>query len=115
MTISKWIIFFIAMLTMLSHEAYGGPLEDGSALYGYCKVDNLFTSGYCNGYVVGAIVTYLKEKPEAKFCGFDLATAPLGLITFNVTKFLEDHPEERAHSNVEIIVRVLHESYPCGN
>jgi hypothetical protein len=100
---------------LLSHEAYGRQINEASVLYGYCKDNGLFTSGYCNGYVFGTIATYLKEKPEDKFCGFDLDTAPLGLITKNVTKYLENHPEEGSGSNIEIIVRVLHESYPCGN
>jgi glycosyltransferase involved in cell wall biosynthesis len=81
-------------------------IQRGTGLLSTCQDDSIFFKGVCRGYVLGVTDT------STGVC------VPPGVnvkqIVDLIVQYLEQHPSTRQDFSYQLILRALHETWPCG-
>jgi hypothetical protein len=111
----------LALFAMPAAAGAGNEIPDGNKLLHDCRIHesskstdgplNALSTGYCQGFVKGVL-------QAAAFVDPPLVCQPpegvaLGQAVKVVLQHLEDHPELRYMSELEVTLDALRQAYPC--
>ena len=111
----------IALLALPAAAGAGSESPDGSKLLRDCRIHesrsstsgpvNALATGYCQGFVKGVLQTASFVEPPL-VCQPPDGVA-LGEAIAVVLEYLEEHPEQRYLSDMELALDALRQAYPC--
>lgn len=111
----------LALFAMSAAAGAGNEIPDGNKLLHDCRIHesskstdgplNALGAGYCQGFVKGVLQTATFVEPPL-VCQPPEGVA-LGQAIKVVLQHLEDHPELRYMSELEVTLDALRRAYPC--
>jgi hypothetical protein len=110
-------VLAVAILLLASTPTKAQKLSPttGNELLEWCQSGDTWATGRCLGYIIGVadLQTMVKKTlPENRqSCIAEGVTA--GQILEVVTKYLNQHPEERHFNASVLIVKAIAEAFPC--
>jgi hypothetical protein len=101
------LISGLFMAAFASSPATAG-FQSGNDLYGICKNADVSAPWVCLGYAEGAFDAY---SSWGMYCAPNGVEA--GQVRDVLTRYLENHPENRQNAAAELSIRAFSQAWPC--
>ena len=100
----------LALMLLLSTNGHAQMWEDGNELHTDCGKENMFSAGYCSGYIVG-VLDANERASFSPYCRPEGATK--GQMRDIVKKWLADNPAYRTIPADAAVTAAMMEAFPA--